>query len=76
MKDLRYYAELSLKNKPSKSIECDLTLDVDGEKFRAYEVSIANQDLLFLTEKGTLNYLVDDYGNGKIMVELFNIERD
>lgn len=76
MKDLRYYAEKSIKAKSNKSVPCNLTLEVDGEEFKAYEVSISNQDLLFFTEKGTLNYLVDNYGNGKIMVELFNIERD
>lgn len=75
MKDLKYYAQKSLTAKKSRSLECNLTLEVDGEKFRAYEVSIANQDLLFFTEKGTLNYVVDNY-NGDARPELFNMVRD
>lgn len=82
MKDLKYYAEKSLTAKNSRALECDLTLEVDGEKFRAYEVSIANCDLLFFCDKGTANYLVDtieDRISGKTRVlgiELFNWERE
>ena len=75
MRDLKYYAQKSLTAKKSRSLECDVTLEADGEKFHAYEVSIANQDLLFFTDKGTLNYLVDNYG-GDARAELFNVERD
>lgn len=75
MKDLSYYAKMSIGLKMNVSLECDLTLEVDGEKFSAYEVSVSNQDLLFFSEKGTLNYLVDTYGD-RFAVELFNIERD
>lgn len=75
-KDLMYYAKNSLTAKSSKSVECDIMLEVDGEEFKAYEVSIANQDLLFYCDKGTANYVVDNYGNGKITVELFDWEKD
>lgn len=75
MKDLKYYAAMSIGSKGTKAIECDLTLEVDGEEFHAYEVSVSNRDLLFFCDKGTANYLVDTYGE-KIVIELFNWERD
>ena len=75
MKDLKYYAEMSIGLNHSTSIECNLCLDVDGEKFHAYEVSVANRDLLFFCDKGTLNYLVDTYGD-RIVIELFAVEKD
>lgn len=75
MKDLNYYAQKSLTATKSRTLECNLTLGVDGEKFHAYEVSVASQDLLFFCDKGTVNYLVDNY-NGKLVIELFNWEKD
>lgn len=75
MRDLPHYAALSLSAKTAKSYECNILLEVDGEKFRAYEVSVAHQDLLFFTEKGTVNYVVDNY-SGRPVIELFSVERD
>jgi hypothetical protein len=76
MRTLKYYAEKAVTTqKGSRTLECDLTLTVDGEKFRAYEVSVARCDLLFFTDKGTLNYLVDMYDD-HLGIELYNIERD
>lgn len=74
MKDLNYYAGKAIYAKKSEALECNITLIVDGEKFHAYEVSIASRDLLFFCDKGTLNYLVDTYGD-RIAIELFNVER-
>lgn len=82
MKDLKYYAQKSINSNGQKEIECGITLQVEGEKFHAYTVSIAHQDLLFYCDKGTLNYLVDsieDRITGKrevLGIELFNVERD
>jgi uncharacterized membrane protein len=79
-KDLNYYAQKSLNPRTTKALECDLALDVDGERFHAYEVSISNQDLLFFCDKGTLNYVVDSRrglnGPELMGIELFNVERD
>lgn len=44
-------------------------LKINGH--RAHEVSICNRDLLFFTDKGALNYLVDSYGN-RNYIELVN----
>jgi hypothetical protein len=74
-KDLRYYAQKALTAKKSRSIQCDLALEVDGDTFKAYEVSIANRDLLFYCDKGTANYVVDTYGD-RVTVELFDWEKD
>jgi hypothetical protein len=75
MKDLKYYAEKSLNANETRSFDCfGLILEVDGEKFNAYEVSVTHCDLLFFTDKGSLNYVVDNYG-GRAVVELFNVDR-
>lgn len=74
MKDLKYYGQKSLElTRPIKNLECALNLEVNGETWRAYEVNIAHQDLLFFCDKGTANYLVDRYC-GQVWVELFNWE--
>ena len=75
MKDLNYYAQKSVNAKNSRCLECDLTLSVEGEKFHAYEVSVSNCDLLFFCDKGTLNYVIDTYGD-KVVIELYNVDKD
>lgn len=81
-KDLKYYAGMSIGLKESTSLECSLVLEVDSQKFHAYEVSVSNCDLLFFCEEGTANYLVDTYedritGVTAILgIELFNWESD
>lgn len=77
MKTFKEACELSLDHEgENEYFECDITLKVDSKKFKAHEVSICNGDLLFFTDKGTLNYVVDDYGNGCYKVELFNVDLD
>ncbi len=75
MRNLQYYIEKSLTEKNTKSLECDLTLAIDGIKYHAYEVSIAHRDLLFYTDKGTLNYVIDSYGDSHT-AELYSIDSD
>ena len=75
MKDLSYYANLAATCTKPRTIECNLTLQVDDEKFHAYEVSIANCDLLFYCDKGTANYVVDTYGN-QTFCELYDWEKE
>lgn len=74
MKDLMYYAHMSVSLKHDTTLECSLILDVTGDKFHAYEVSVANRDLLFFCNEGTANYVVDTYGD-KVVVVLFNWEK-
>ena len=52
----------------SIELDCSLTLHVDGIDFQAYTVSLANRDLLFYTDKGTVTYLIDLYHAGPIAV--------
>lgn len=56
--------ELSINHTgDSLELDCSLTLHVDGIDLQAYTVSLANRDLLFYTDKGTVTYLVDIYGD-------------
>lgn len=69
-----HLVELSVKHKgQNKYLPCDISLDVDGKTYNAYEVSIHTRDLLFFTDKGTLNYVVDSYGD-RNTVELVSID--
>lgn len=55
---------ISVKHKgDSKSKECKIDLEIEGETWQAYDVSISSRDLLFFTDKGTVTYLVDSYGD-------------
>lgn len=68
-------AQISLKVTKTVSKECNIDLVVDGEVWKAYEVSITRQDLLFFTDKGTVTYLVDNYG-GEGIPSIFDWEKD
>lgn len=72
---LHSLAQISKDIKDGQSRAVDLTLVEEGETFKAYEVSIAYGSLLFFTDKGVLDYVVDYYGD-EPRVELYNIERD
>lgn len=63
MKDFNYFVDKAVKTKSSKEHDCNLTLEVDGKNVTAYSVNVANRDLLFFTDQGTVNYLVDTYGD-------------
>lgn len=76
MKDLKHYALLANQCKKPREVNCSLTLEVDGEAWNAYSVAIAHNDLMFSTDKGTATYLVDDYGGGKLTVELYDWQKD
>lgn len=44
-------------------LDCSINLTVDGVDYHAHGVSIAYRDLLFYTDKGIIQYLVDSYGD-------------
>ena len=68
--------ELSVKHKgQNKYSPCDLSLEVDGKTYNAYEVSICNRDLLFFSDKGTLNYVIDSYGDRHV-AELYQLDEE
>lgn len=76
IKSLNEAVRLSEKMKSGgdlKEFECDFTLNISGNKYKAHEASICRGDILFFTDKACLNYVVDYYdGNG--VAELFNID--
>lgn len=62
-RDFNYFVEKSIIHKgENKSYKCNLVLKVDGKKYQSHEVSICKRDLLFFTNKGTLNFVVDSIG--------------
>ena len=68
--------ELSVKHKgQNKYLACDIILIDDEKEYKAHEVSICNRDLLFFTDKGTLNYVIDSYGDRHV-AELFQIDEE
>lgn len=68
--------EASLEHGESKEYEVKgVELEVEGKTLRPYTVAIANRDLLFYCEEGTVNYLVDTYA-GRNWVELFDWDFD
>lgn len=67
--DLKDLIELAI-NHDDESIEvdCSINLDIDDVECNAYSVSIAYRDLLFYTNKGTIQYLIDSYGGNHTAV--------
>lgn len=59
----------------SHELDCDITLSVNGEYWKAYSVSVSYRDLLFYTDQGTVTYLIDSYSHGDYAV-LHDWERD
>ena len=59
----------------SNELDCDITLSVNGEYWKAYSVSVSYRDLLFYTDQGTVTYLIDSYSHGDYAV-LHDWERD
>ena len=55
--------------------ECAIDLNIDGEKFHAYEVNIAPRELMFLTDKAVICYDVNTIGDRHSAL-LFSVERD
>lgn len=55
-------------NAESEEIDCDITLSVNGEYWKAYSVSVSYRDLLFYTDQGTVTYLIDSYSHGDYAV--------
>lgn len=41
----------------------DFPLNIEGNVWKAYEVSVSHRDLFFYCDKGTVTYLVDTYGD-------------
>ena len=70
LRDINEIIEMSLSHSgENEYYKC--SLKINGHK--AHEVSICNRDLLFFTDKGTLNYLVDSYGD-RSYIDLVNEE--
>jgi hypothetical protein len=56
-------------------IDCDFKIQVEGEVCDVYEASVSYRDILLLTDKGTVTYFVDSYGDRHV-VELFDWDFD
>ena len=77
MKDLiqRVKVKSMAADNESHEIDCDITLSVNGEQWRAYTVCVSYRDLFFFTDQGTVTYLIDSYPHGDYAV-LHDYERD
>ena len=64
------------EDKENQELDCDLTLKVDGESFKAYTVTVCRGDLLFFTDKAAINYTVDIYDDGdRGVATLYDIDK-
>ena len=61
--------------KNAKTFDCNFNIEAEEKTFKAYSVSICNRDLLFFTDRGTLNFVVDTIGFNNY-AELFSIDCD
>ena len=59
----------------AKTFDYNFNIEAEEKTFKAHSVSICNRDLLFFTDKGTLNYVVDTIGFNNY-AELFSINCD
>ena len=66
MKDLiqRAIVKRLVNDDESRELDCNITLSVNGELWKAYSVSVSYRDLLFCTDQGTVTYLIDSYSHG------------
>lgn len=66
--------EKAIKHKgENKYYPTNIELKEEGTKYKCYEVSICHRDLLFFADKGTLNYVIDSYGDRNVL-ELYSID--
>ena len=61
--------------KNDKTFDCNFNIEAEGKTFKAHSVSICNRDLLFFTDKGALNFVVDTIGFNNY-AELISIDSD
>jgi len=74
LKSLNDCVDESLTHKgENEYFACDFIASEENESFKVDEASICNRDILLFSDKATLNYLVDIYGD-KTTIELFNID--
>lgn len=76
IKSLAQAVELSLKASETQSIDADFSIEVEGNQWTVYEVSISHQDILCFCEQGTATFLVDTYGNDKSFATLHDWEKE
>ena len=61
--------------KNAKTFDCNFNIEAEEKTFKAHSVSICNRDLLFFTDRGTLNFVVDTIGFNNY-AELISIDCD
>ena len=74
VKTIKEAVELAVNHKgENEYYSCKFKLREENKTFKTHEVSICNRDLLFFTDKGTLNYCIDTIGYKDYLV-LVNID--
>lgn len=67
--------EMSIKARKTKEVDCSIPVEVENETWQAYTASVSNRDILLFTDKGTVTFLVDSYGDRHV-AELFDWNRE
>jgi len=69
MKTFKQLVDYSVRYKgPTKELDCNIELKVDGKTFNAYSVSVSNRDLLFYCDNCSITYLVDNISGNDLAV--------
>lgn len=72
--ELNQAIELSVSSKRIGEQDAGFKIEVDGQTWDCYTVSISHRDVLCYCEQGTATFLVDSYGDRNV-AELFDWNR-
>jgi hypothetical protein len=72
--NLKQAVEKSITAQRSREYNANFKLEIEGETWDCYSVSIANRDLLCYCKQGSVTILVDTFGN-KTTCEIFDWEK-
>lgn len=78
MKKLDELKDLAINwDKESTEFDCDITLKVGKDAFKAYSCSVGYKELMFNCDKGTLSYCLGTVNGGVTwFLELYGVEYD
>ena len=78
MKTIEELKELAIDwDKESTEYDCNITLKVGKDTFKAYSCSVGYKELMFNCDKGTLSYCLGTVNGGVTwFLELYGVEYD
>jgi hypothetical protein len=65
--------DLAVRRQEHRQVDAKLSIEVNGEAWTCYTVSISYRDILCYCDQGTATLLIDSYGDRHV-AELFDWE--